>query len=415
MNTWYTIRNLKETGVTDIYIDNEIGEFGIPARTFLNELRANAGDNIKLHINSPGGSLIDAFAIYDFIKLKGYKLTAYISGIAASAATVVSSAANEVFIGEHSYFFIHNPYYSHAAGPEADLKKMKDDLLDIYHKKTGIDKNQLSAMMDKETLLNAAEALEMGFVDGIAREAKVAALKRREDGLRQLKKLVNRNISSLEISNLDLYGYRNTSGGVINKIITKVGEIDTWIKNSLTGNDAFKLDWIELLTQDKKSLYFLPADPEREEPKEGDIISSVPYKNTLLPDGKYLVEDGTGIQVKQGIINSFIKPINNNMEDTKDLQSKLDELIQQLTTLLQELSAADPSQEGSSPGKTAGKEKELQKKDETIQGLRQELARVKARRVENRPKAGDRDPDSAEAASQKGWNYVSGYLQNHFR
>ena len=99
------------------------------------------------------------------------------------------------------------------------------------------------------------------------------------------------------------------------------------------------------------------------------------------------------------------------MEDTKDLQDKLEELIQQLTTLLQELSGGEAGDESSG----AGKEKELQKKDETIQGLRQELARVKARRIENRPKAGDADPDGAEAASQKGWNYVSGYLQNHFR
>ncbi|MDX2000965.1 MAG: Clp protease ClpP [Chitinophagales bacterium] len=342
MNTWYTIRAQKELGITEIFIDNEIGEFGIPARTFLNELRANDAKLVKLHINSPGGSLIDAFAIYDFIKLKGYEVVAYISGIAASAATVISSAAKEVYIGEHSYFFIHNPYYAASNGPKADLQKMKNDLLDIYHKKTGIAHSLLSKMMDDETLLSASEALEWGFVDGISKEAKVAALKLQKRGFEKLNNLVNQNTNSILISKL------NTSAS-----IKSVGDFLEVLKSKLT---SFK---------------------------------------TRKP------------------IFSSIKPIINNMDDTKELQAKLEELINQLTALLQELSGEEAPPED--PAKEQGKEQEMQKKDATIQGLREELARIKAKRLENRQRSTDADPTGAEAASRKGWNYVSSYLQNHFR
>lgn len=177
MNTWYHIQNVQGAGaIAEVFIDDEIGEFGIPARRFLNDLKSVAGQPVNMHINSPGGSLIDAFAIYDFVKLQGYQLTAYISGIAASAATIVSAAASKVYMGEHSYYFIHNPFFSAGhQGQSGDLDKMKADILSIYQKRTGLSGSKLAAMMDAETLLNAREALELGFVDGIVPEQNATA------------------------------------------------------------------------------------------------------------------------------------------------------------------------------------------------------------------------------------------------
>lgn len=220
MNNWYQIKNNKQAnGLVEIYIDNEIGEFGIPARQFLNELKACAGSPVDIHINSPGGSLIDAFAIYDMVKLQGYKMTAYISGIAASAATVVSMAAEKTFMGEHSYYFIHDPYYSSGEGPDADLSKMKADIIHIYAAKTGLPADQLSEMMSEETLLSAQEALEMGFVDGIVTEKKVAA---------QLDKHLNKlpkHIADQLATQVDT--------GILNAFVGKLAELDHWAKNAI--------------------------------------------------------------------------------------------------------------------------------------------------------------------------------------
>ncbi len=236
--SWYNIKSsLPETGPVEVYIDNEIGEFGISARQFLNELKPHAGKPVRLHINSPGGSLIDAFAIYDFVKLQGYHLSAYISGIAASAATVVAAAAKESFIGEHSYFFIHNPYYAGGkSGVQTDLDKMKNDLLDIYHRKTGLDKKRISAMMDAETLLNAEEALEMGFVDGIVRELQVAALLLDES----LKRIPDAAVANRLAFRLGLGQVQpQASTKLIDRAVDAIGILDQHIKQRLYPQNTF--------------------------------------------------------------------------------------------------------------------------------------------------------------------------------
>lgn len=280
--SWYNIKSsLPETGPIEVYIDNEIGEFGISARQFLNELKPHAGKPVRLHINSPGGSLIDAFAIYDFVKLQGYHLSAYISGIAASAATVVAAAAKESFIGEHSYFFIHNPYYAGGkSGGQTDLDKMKNDLLDIYHRKTGLDKKRISAMMDAETLLNAEEALEMGFVDGIMRELQVAALLLDES----LKRIPDAAVANRLAFRLGLGQVQpQASTKLIDRAMDAIGILDQHIKQRLYPQNTFN--------------------------------SNISKQSKPKP----------------------------NMENTQALEQKLEELIQQLNNLLGQL--ASPAKE----------------------------------------------------------------------
>ncbi|CAN5432508.1 hypothetical protein BH09BAC1_BH09BAC1_16370 [soil metagenome] len=308
--SWYNIQNaLPETGLIEVYIDNEIGEFGISARQFLNELKPHAGKPVRLHINSPGGSLIDAFAIYDFVKLQGYHLSAYISGIAASAATVVAAAAKESFIGEHSYYFIHNPYYAgNKSGAQTDLDKMKNDLLDIYQRKTGLDKKRISAMMDAETLLSAEEALEMGFVDGIVREMQVAALILDES----LKRIPDAAVANRLAFRLGLGQVQpQSSPKLIDKAVEAIGKLDQSIKNRLYP------------------------------------------KNTIQPN-----------------ISKQPKP-KPNMENTQALEQKLEELIQQLNELLAQL-GGDEKAPKETPKPAPGKE-EPQKTVENLERELQRL------------------------------------------
>lgn len=294
IKSWYNIKSsLPETGAVEVYIDNEIGEFGITARQFLNELKPHAGKPVRLHINSPGGSLIDAFAIYDFVKLQGYHLSAYISGIAASAATVVAAAAKESFIGEHSYFFIHNPYYAGGKnGLQSDLDKMKNDLLDIYHRKTGLDKKRISSMMDAETLLSAEEALELGFVDGIVREMQVAALLLDES----LKRIPDAAVANRLAFRLGLGKVQpQNSTKLVDKAVEAISRLEQGIKNRLYMQNS-----------------------------------------------------------NQTNISKQSKP-KPNMENTQVLEQKLEELIQQLNELLLQL-AGDEKAPKETPKPAPGKE-----------------------------------------------------------
>lgn len=165
--------------IKEIFIEGEIGtEFS--AKDFANEIRDNQDKEIHLMINSPGGSLIDAFASVDVAGFRGITVhAAVINGLCASAATIFSSMAKVVSIGGSSFFLIHNP----TGGDKEVLAKMKEAILDIYMDKLErsgdvkkpLSRNQVSKLMDKDELLTATEALDMGFVDMIHAEAKIAA------------------------------------------------------------------------------------------------------------------------------------------------------------------------------------------------------------------------------------------------
>lgn len=383
---WYHIKNeVPQNGIVEVYIDNEIGEFGIPARQFLNELKQHAGAPITLHINSPGGSLIDAFAIYDFVKLQQYNLTAHISGIAASAATVVSMAAKQVFMGAHSYFFIHNPFYADGrADRGTDLEKMKQDIIAIYQQKTGLAAEQLSAMMDAETLLSAREAFDLGFVDGISYEQPVAA------NIRQhLSKLPDKVAKQLKQD--------NATGGLLDTVLSLTEEI----KVRLAAKNRAKHDSISLETSRGDVLLVQPEAKGSAIYNVGDAILTSFGQAPL--DGSYQITDGNTIRINNSFINQIQKTIV-NMEQTKPLETRLEELIGQLTTLLQELNVkADPEQ------------KKQADKDQQIENLQAELQRIKAQKLDVKASGSDKQPMDAEATAEGGWNYISRFLQNRYR
>ena len=86
MRSWYTIRALAESAEVAIY--DEIGAFGVSAKTFLDEIGALPNEQrITLRINSPGGSVFDAVAIHNALKRHEGPVTVWIDGIAASAAS----------------------------------------------------------------------------------------------------------------------------------------------------------------------------------------------------------------------------------------------------------------------------------------------------------------------------------------
>ena len=139
----------------------------------------NLGDveNITLHINSPGGSVFSAVAIANTLKNHKAKITANIDGLAASAATIITSACDTVKMPKNALFMVHNPI-TFAYGNNQDmqktlemLNKVKDSIIETYLNKAKTDKETLSKLMDNETWMSAEEAKEYGFVDEILDES----------------------------------------------------------------------------------------------------------------------------------------------------------------------------------------------------------------------------------------------------
>jgi ATP-dependent Clp endopeptidase proteolytic subunit ClpP len=189
---WWDIRaltNAQGAAVAEIRIYDEIGFWGTDAKAFvsrLDELAASAAE-VVVAINSPGGDVFDAFAIYNALRRYAGRVTARIDGVAASAASLVAMAGDRVVMPENAMLMIHNPW-TVALGTAADLRatadsmdKARDGILAAYRNKSGKTDEELTAMLDAETWMTAAEAKEAGFADEIEAPVKLAATARAAD------------------------------------------------------------------------------------------------------------------------------------------------------------------------------------------------------------------------------------------
>jgi ATP-dependent Clp protease, protease subunit len=169
----------------EIVLYDEISWWGITAEMFKRELSAIASPTINLRINSPGGDVFDSLAIYNMVREHPARVITHIDGLAASMASVVALAGDEVRMADNAFFMVHDPW-SVVIGNATDLRK-EADLLDkvggslalAYQEKTGADPEQIAAWMKAETWFTAAEAVEAGFVDqisGAAKDSEPAAL-----------------------------------------------------------------------------------------------------------------------------------------------------------------------------------------------------------------------------------------------
>jgi ATP-dependent Clp protease protease subunit len=126
---------------------------------------------LEVRINSPGGDVFEGIAIYNRLKQFKGTVNVYIDGLAASISSIIALAGEKITIGEGALYMIHLPW-TMAIGNRMDLENVtnrlidvEDQLLGIYNKKTKISKMELRTMLEKETWLDAQEAMDMGFCD----------------------------------------------------------------------------------------------------------------------------------------------------------------------------------------------------------------------------------------------------------
>lgn len=130
-------------------------------------------DEIVVRINSGGGDVFAANAIYTRLKDHKAKITVKIDGWAASAATIIAMAGDIILIPANGVFMIHNPlmyargYYNAAEFIKLseELAVIKQSIINGYCLKTGKNEAEISALMDKETWLDGKQAVDSGFCD----------------------------------------------------------------------------------------------------------------------------------------------------------------------------------------------------------------------------------------------------------
>lgn len=155
---------------------------GVAPESFVKAVYAADKDaTIHLRINSPGGSVFAARAMEQALRDHKGKVIVHIDGLAASAATFIAMAGDEVIMAKGAMFMIHKAWTgmwgnANDLRKEADLlDKIDGTLADTYASKTGKELEQVAGWMADETWFTAAEALEHGFATSIAEtEAKAS-------------------------------------------------------------------------------------------------------------------------------------------------------------------------------------------------------------------------------------------------
>ena len=174
---WNWIKN--EEGRT-LYFDGYIAQDSwfdddVTPKKFKAELMESDGD-ISIWINSPGGDVFAASQIYNMLKEYKGKVTVKVDGLAASAASVIAMAGDEVFMSPVAMLMIHNPS-TIIWGEESDmvrakemLSEVKESIINAYEVRTSLPRDQISKMMDSETWMSSKKAVELGFADKVLYE-----------------------------------------------------------------------------------------------------------------------------------------------------------------------------------------------------------------------------------------------------
>lgn len=180
----------------NMYVKNDIGQIDLygeisdvtwwgdevtPA-----QFKADLGDlgdvaNLDIHINSGGGDVFAGFTIYNILARHKAHKTVYIDGLAASIASLIAMAGDEIKMPANSMMMIHNAWAA-IAGNAQELRDMADELEKVdgllrntYVSKTGLDEAEIADMMANETWFTAEEALEKGFATEVEEAVKIAA------------------------------------------------------------------------------------------------------------------------------------------------------------------------------------------------------------------------------------------------
>jgi ATP-dependent protease ClpP protease subunit len=137
---------------------------------------------IDLHIHSPGGDVMQGFAIFNTLSRLKAKMDIWVDGVAASMASmIVCLPGATVHMPENAWIMVHKPWGG-IAGDSDDMRDYADWLdrnealmLGAYMKKTGLGKEELESMLKAETWLNGAEAVAKGFANVLEPALQAAA------------------------------------------------------------------------------------------------------------------------------------------------------------------------------------------------------------------------------------------------
>lgn len=194
---WYRFAAQAESGVADLWIYDYIGidpwdGSGVGAKAFIDELTALPASvtALRVHVNSGGGDVFDGVAIANALRAqsteKSRTVEVLIEGLAASAATLITSAGDSIRIAQNALMMIHDPS-ALVWGPAAEMRKMaevldtvRDAIVATYRWVSPLSAEKLAELMAATTWMDADEAVKNGLATDVIAAVKVEASLRPE-------------------------------------------------------------------------------------------------------------------------------------------------------------------------------------------------------------------------------------------
>lgn len=146
---------------------------GVTAKRISGALRSMNGADVTVNINSPGGDMFEGLAIYNLLREYQGKVTVKVLGIAASAASIIAMAGDDIQIGRGAFLMIHNCWVV-AMGNRHDFAELSTSLepfdtamADIYSARSGLDIATVQQLMDAESYIGGSDAVEKGLADSL--------------------------------------------------------------------------------------------------------------------------------------------------------------------------------------------------------------------------------------------------------
>lgn len=168
---WYQIKNL-DTGGAEVLIYDEIDPWwGVSAATFAKDLAQISADQITVRINSPGGDVYEAIALLNTLRGHRARIVTVVDGLAASAASFVAMAGDEIVVCRNAELMIHDAWV-YAGGNAEELRRhadnldrISDNIASIYAERAGGTTEEWREIMRAETWFSASEAVAAGLAD----------------------------------------------------------------------------------------------------------------------------------------------------------------------------------------------------------------------------------------------------------
>ncbi|MEU1445501.1 head maturation protease, ClpP-related [Streptomyces mirabilis] len=170
--TWYRITNAVAPDEAEVMLYDEIGGwFGATADAFIEELNEVTAPNLRVRINSPGGSVFEGIAIANALRSHPANVVVQVDGIAASIASVIAMAGDRVEMAPNTMLMIHDAS-GLCMGDASDMEEMaqlldliSDNIADAYAARAGGTRDDWRTQMRAETWYLPEDAVTAGLAD----------------------------------------------------------------------------------------------------------------------------------------------------------------------------------------------------------------------------------------------------------